>query len=59
MVFKCEALLVIAIVQVAVPQTEKWARDISRGQLGDIAGRAVPEEAVNSRILKKAREIIG
>ncbi|CAE7938936.1 unnamed protein product, partial [Symbiodinium necroappetens] len=59
--FKAEVLLVLAIQQVQLedPATQKWARDVIRAQLGDIAGNVVNEESILPQILEKARQIIG
>ncbi|CAE6972990.1 unnamed protein product [Symbiodinium sp. CCMP2592] len=59
--FKTEVLLVLAIQQVQLqdPSTQKWARDVIRAQLGDVAGNVVSEESILPQILEKARQIIG
>ena len=60
--FKAEALLVLALTQMADPQTVKWARDVVRAQLGEIAGGGVPEDCVDcihASIQAEARKVIG
>ena len=59
--FKCEGLLIVALCQLkdASAGTQKWAKDIIRGQLGEMCGGQVDEDLVHKVLADSARATIG